>query len=143
MSDPSNPNLPADVSLLLRAHAEQQWLSGEVVPVVRQIETRERPGETREPLPEDQVPAAMAYLEVVWMEALSRARETEGARRRFDDIERPDRSLPGKVRRYHDAVRVLREAVARRVARLLAVPAETLIERGTPGAWGALHDLTR
>jgi hypothetical protein len=106
-------------------------------------ETGEPLGEICERLPEDQVPAAVAYLEVVWVEALSRARETEGARRRFEDSGRPDWALPAKARRYHDAVRVLREAVARRVARLLAVPAETLIDRGTPGAWGgALHNLT-
>ena len=30
---------PPDVTLLLRAHAEQRWLSREVLPVVRQLET--------------------------------------------------------------------------------------------------------
>jgi hypothetical protein len=140
MSDHRNPspptNLPSDVSLLLRAHAEQRWLSGEVIPVVRQIETRER-------LPEDQLPAAVAYLEVIWLEALGRARETEMARGQVDGEDPSERPLPTRARRYHDVVRALREAVARRVARLLAVPAETLVERGTPGAWGAVHNLTR
>ena len=54
---------PPDVTLLLRAHSEQRWLSREVIPVVRQIETGER-------LPEEQLPAALAYLEVIWVEAV-------------------------------------------------------------------------
>jgi hypothetical protein len=138
MSDPRNPSPPAtdpptDVSLLLRAHAEQRWLSGEVIPVVRQIETRER-------LPEDQLPAAVAYLEVIWVEALGRARETESARGHLDTEDASKRALCTRARRYHDVVKGLREAVARRVARLLAVPAENLAERGTAGA---LRNLTR
>ncbi len=48
---------------MLRTHSEQSWLIHEVIPVVRQIET---PGG----LPEEQLPAATAYLEVTWAEAL-------------------------------------------------------------------------
>ena len=122
-----NPSHPADVSLLLRAHAEQRWLSGEVIPVVRQIE---RPGE----LPEEQLPAALAYLEVIWAQAMSRARETESARCDLDQWEClahpwecPAHPLAIRARRCHAAVRTLREAVGRRVALLLA---------GGPGAGG-------
>src|SRR6202035_4768886 len=68
---------PPDVSLLLRAHAERRWLSREVVPVLRQIETSSD-------LPDEQLPAAVAYLEVIWAEALSRAHETDAERRRLD-----------------------------------------------------------
>jgi hypothetical protein len=113
----------------LRSHAEQRWLSQEVVPVVRQIETRER-------LPEEQLPAAIAYLEVIWAEALRHARETESAHGQLERLGLLGQALPTRARRYHAAVRVLREAVARRVAPLLAAPAETLA--GRPGS---LRDL--
>lgn len=131
MSDSSNLTPPPDVSLLLRLHAEQRWLSQEVIPVVRQIETRER-------LPEEQLPAAIAYLKVTWAEALRHARETETAHHQLDEFGLLKQALPTKARRYHAAVRVLREAVARRVAPLLAAPAETLVDRGA-----SLHNLIR
>ncbi len=116
MPDRRNPSHPPDVPLLLRAHAEQHWLSSEVIPVVRQIETRAR-------LPEEQLPAAVAYLEVIWVEAMSRARETEAARCHLDELGLPGQPLPIRARRCHARVRTLREAVARRVAPLIAAPA--------------------
>ena len=103
---------PPDVSLLLRAHAERHWLSREVIPVIRQLETSEG-------LPHEQLPAALAYLEVTWAEALSRASETDAERRRLDARDLPAQPLPTRARRYHAVVRALREAVARRVALLL------------------------
>jgi hypothetical protein len=103
---------PPDVSLLLRAHAERHWLSREVIPVVRQIETSAD-------LPDEQLPAALAYLEVIWAEALSRAGETDAERQRLDARDLAAQPLPARARRYHTVVRALREAVARRVARLL------------------------
>jgi hypothetical protein len=107
---PSPP--PPDVALLLRAHAERRWLSREVIPVVRQIETSAD-------LPDEQLPAALAYLEVTWAEALSRAGETDAERRRLDERDLAAQPLPARARRYHATVRNLRAAVARRVARLL------------------------
>ncbi|HEY2766973.1 MAG TPA: hypothetical protein VGI76_01875 [Solirubrobacteraceae bacterium] len=107
---PENP--PPDVSLLLRAHAERRWLSREVIPVLRQIETSED-------LPDDQLPAAMAYLEVIWAEALGRARETDAERRRLDARDLSEQPLLARAHRYHRAVENLRQAVARRVAQLL------------------------
>jgi hypothetical protein len=130
MSYSRNPKPPPDVSLLLRTHAEQRWLSGEVIPVIRQIESHER-------LPEDQLPAAIAYLEVIWAEAMSRARETEAARCQLDELGYPDQHLPDRARRCHGVVRTLREAVARRVAPLIAAPTEPFAERQA-----ALPDLT-
>jgi hypothetical protein len=132
MSDRRNPNPPPDVSLLLRAHAEQRWLSGEVIPVVRQVEHPER-------LPDEQLPAAVAYLEVIWIEAMGRSRETEAARCHLDEWECPAHPLPGqplatRARSCHAAVRTLREAAARRVAPLLAVPAELGGPAGYPVA---------
>lgn len=151
---------PRDIALLLRAHSEQRWLSREVIPVVRQIETGER-------LPEEQLPAAIAYLEVIWAEALALARAADTALHALDTpaeascepppaapahgpepppaalAEPPPRAracapepplpalayaseplLPARARRYHTAVRTLREAAAHRVAALLAAPAE-------------------
>jgi hypothetical protein len=113
---------PPDVSLLLLAHSEQRLLSREVIPVVRQLEIGE--------LPEEQHPAAAAYLEVTWAEALARARETDAALHRLEKLELDERggpdqggsasssrpALPVRARRYHAAVRALREAAARRVA---------------------------
>jgi hypothetical protein len=102
---------PSDVCLLLRAHAEQQWLSKEVVPVIRELE---RPST----VPEEQLGAAMAYLEVIWQEARLRARETEAV---FDELARDlgGDALTDKAYRYHTAVANLREVAGKRVDRLL------------------------
>ncbi len=131
MSDYRDRNLtqsavasPSDVSLMLRAHSEQSWLIHEVIPVVRQIET---PGR----LPEEQLPAAIAYLEVIWAEALERAREADRALGRLDALDL--HSLPARARRYHAAVGALREAIARRVAKLIAAPPGAPGEELAPG----------
>jgi hypothetical protein len=121
-STPADGPPPSDVCLLLRAHAEQRWLSHEVVPVVRELQHRDS-------LPEEQLGAALAYLEVLWIEAARRAAETDATYAELDatlpEQERAcDRALPGKARRYHTAVRTLREIVGRHVAQLIAVPSE-------------------
>jgi hypothetical protein len=115
---------PPDVTLLLRAHSEQRWLSREVIPVVRQIETGEH-------LPAEQLPAALAYLEVIWAEAACLAREADAARSRLEELDVAHQPLPARARRYQVSVRALRHAVARRVTALLeclpaavAVPAD-------------------
>ena len=109
-----------EVALLLRAHSEQQWLSREVVPVVRQIATREE-------LPEEQLPAAQAYLEVIWSEAGQRAGDTDKALTCLDLTlpahESPDCvALAARARRYRAAVVVMRETLLGQVAPLLATP---------------------
>ncbi len=106
---------PPDVTLLLRAHSEQRWLSREVIPVVRQIETGER-------LPEEQLPAALAYLEVIWVEAAGLAREADAALHTLDIFDVARQPLPARARRYHASVRALRAAVAQRVEELIAAP---------------------
>jgi hypothetical protein len=106
---------PVDVSLLLRAHAEQRWLSREVIPVLREVETGER-------LPEGQLSAALSYLEVIWCEAQCRARETDGARALLSDdgcAYAQDEALSAKARSYHAAVVTLREVVRWRVTPLV------------------------
>ncbi len=110
---------------MLRAHAELHCLSREVIPVLRQIETRSE-------LPEDQLGAALAYLEVTWMQARTHAAKTEaacaslavgsgsgtGSGSGAGAGEHPE-PLSASALRYRTAVSVLRGAVAGRVAALL------------------------
>ena len=104
---------PTDVHLLLRTHAQQHWLSREVIPVVRQLEERD--------LPEEQLGAAHAYLEVLWIEASRRAAAADAARAQLDAAgTAAEEPLPGKVRRYHLAVRNMHESLSRHITRLLA-----------------------
>jgi len=119
MSPTPPPTPAAEVCLLLRAHAEARWLGHELVPVLRELE-RGRPRWDRSERTEQQM-AALAYLEALWLDARARARETEAARLELDtSTPDADPSLCGKARRYHAAVRRLRERIARRVERLLA-----------------------
>ncbi len=108
MSEPFDYALPSDIRLLLRADAEQCWLHREVIPALRQVETPEE-------LLEEEVGAALAYLEAMWSEATLRARATDAAhhslRSRAGELE----TLSGPASRYHAAVRVLRRIVADRV----------------------------
>ena len=107
----------ADVCLLLRAHAESRWLSKQLTPVLQEIEERES-------ISDEQLATALAYLEVLWIEACARARETESARVELDALGSGDRALYEKAHRYHAAVRRLRDGIEQRVARLLAVPSD-------------------
>lgn len=117
--------LPADVNLMLRAHAELRCLSREVIPVLRQVETKNG-------LPDEQLGAAMAYLEVTWIEAQRRAAETDLARRELATSAqgalppRPDEDLHGRACRYYDAVKALRETAARRIAPALSASRQDL-----------------
>jgi hypothetical protein len=109
---------PPDICLILRAHSEQMWLTSEVVPIVRQLERREE-------IPEDQIGAALAYLEVLWLDASGRAADTDAAREELDRVSAErDLVLYHKARRYHAAVRRLRSAVGRRVAALTGLRGE-------------------
>jgi hypothetical protein len=117
---------PSDVCLLLRAYAEQRWLSREVVPVLRQLETPDE-------LPEEQLGAALAYLEVTWLDASRHAAETDAAFAALQDtVADAEEALPSKARRYHAAVCFLREAVGRHVDRLIAV---TSWDETFPSGW--------
>jgi hypothetical protein len=136
MSQDQEISPPSDVCLLLRAHAEQRWLSLEVGPVLRQLQQRDE-------LPEDQLGAALAYLEVLWIEASQRAAETDAAYAEFEASERAAKAdaaraepegaspasggwtLPSKARRYRVAVLTLRDVFGRQVAALLATPDAT------------------
>jgi hypothetical protein len=103
---------PPDICLMLRADAEQQWLALAVLPLVRELER-----ETS--LAERDLGAAIAYLEVLWLDACQRAVESDGARATLDrDAAQRDPLLCDKARRYHAAVRRMRAAVRPRVAAL-------------------------
>jgi hypothetical protein len=104
---------PSDVCLLLRSHAEQRWLGREVVPLVRELEDGDPPGE-------EELGIALAYLEVVWIEAFQRAIETEAAAALLDAPGAPEGTLCHKARAHHAAVRALRDRLADHVARLIA-----------------------
>jgi hypothetical protein len=108
---------PPDVCLLLRAHAEQLWLSREIVPVLDQLSV---PGG----LPEEQLGAALAYLEVVWLEACRLGAETEGALATLEASgPSPGQGLTVQAHRYHEVVMMLREAIGEQVRELTAAPA--------------------
>ena len=116
MIDPDSPT--SDICLLLRAHAEQRWLCHEILPVLRQLEQRDA-------IPEEQLGAALAYLEVLWIEASQRAAESDAA---YAELQVSglygEPPLYGKARSYHGAVVRLREAIARHVIQLVAAPSE-------------------
>jgi hypothetical protein len=122
VTDNSLNSHPPDICLILRSHGEQLWLTAEVLPIVRQLEQDGA-------IPEDQVGAALAYLEMTWLDAGARAADTDAARAELDraraEHDRPraehDRVLSEKACRYHAAVRRLRAAVAYRVTELLGV----------------------
>lgn len=108
MSRPSDPFLPSDIRLLLRVDAEQHWLQREVIPVLRHLEAPEQ-------LPEEEVGAALAYLEAMWDEAVVRAHETDAAHGCLSARSEQAEPLAGPAGRYHAAVRALRGIVAKRV----------------------------
>jgi hypothetical protein len=105
---------PPDICLLLRAHGEQRWLISEVIPVLRQLEQSNA-------IPEDQRAAALAYLEVLWIDAHLRAADTDAAYQHIDATGHShDAALHDNALRYHTAVRRQRDSIARRIARLTA-----------------------
>lgn len=131
MTDHSlSPSHPPDICLILRAHGEQRWLISEVIPTVRQLEQRHT-------IAEDQVGAALAYLEVLWLDACQRAAETDAAREQLDRDAAVDQVLYQKARRYHTTVRRLRAVVARRVSALTGVSDEASV------GWPGMHRYAR
>ncbi len=112
MTNQTSASHPPDICVLLRAHGEQRWLFSEVVPVLSQLEHPDA-------LPEDQRGAAIAYLEVLWLDAQLRATDTDAAHATLEATNpNGDRALHEKAHRYHDAVRRQRSAIGRRIAKL-------------------------
>lgn len=119
MTDHPLTSHPPDIGLILRAHGEQLWLTSEVVPIVRQLER----GDV---VREDHLGAALAYLEVIWIDACQRAVETDMARAALDSAGADrDLVLCEKARRYHAAVRRLRTAIRRRVVALTGLRSDS------------------
>ena len=117
MSESCEPSRESDVCLLLRAHAEQGWLQREVLPVLLQVEGRST-------LAPEQLAAALAYLEVVWIEAQLRACETDAICAELRGAaDRPH--LRARACRYYASVRALRETLATRVSMLAACSLHT------------------
>jgi hypothetical protein len=112
-TQPHRSDLPADLDLLLRAHAEARWLSNELVPLVRQIEQNPRAA------------TVVSYVEVLRLDARRHAAETDAARLALDELEpNGDSGMHSSARRYHAAVRRLRSRVERRVTLALASVAQ-------------------
>jgi hypothetical protein len=115
-NDPDDPvpqSPPADVCLLLRAHAEARWLGHEVVPLIRELEhdLEHHAGSG----------ADVAYLEALAIEARQHAAETDAVGRELDDASPAgDHGVLSNARRYYAAVRRLRATVDARVQQLLA-----------------------
>jgi hypothetical protein len=110
---------PQDICLLLRLHAEEHWLTNEVLPVLRELEPPSS-------IPEEQLGAALAYLEVLWLDACTRAAETDTAFATLGRADSPlDPVLDERTRRYHAAVRRLRTAVGHRVAERTGLATQT------------------
>jgi hypothetical protein len=109
MTSPADQSPPADVCLLLRAHAEARWLSHELVPVIRELE-----------LDFSSHAALTSYLESLRNEARRHAAETDAVRIELDALPpNGNHSLHHNARRYHAAVRRLRTTIDRRAQRLL------------------------
>lgn len=109
LTRPANQSPPADVCLLLRAHAETRWLSRELVPVIRELEHDLGAG------------PAFAYLEALCIEARRHAAETDAARAQLDALPpNGNHALHANARRYHAAVERLRGVIDRRAQLLLA-----------------------
>jgi hypothetical protein len=104
---------PADVCLLLRAHAEARWLGHEVVPVIRELEAG---------LEHDLGSGAgLAYLEALSIEARHHAAETDASRSELDALAPAgDHGVRANAHRYHAAVRRLRATIDARIQQLLA-----------------------
>lgn len=122
---PSDAPPPSDVYLLLRAHAEARWLSHEVVPVLRELE-RSNP-----PLPAEELDATLAYLAILWIEAIQRGSETDTAYAEHTLATSGDHALSARAQGYREAVLSLRDSVSPRVSRVIAVPADALEQNRT------------
>lgn len=112
----SDNSYPSDICLMLRSHGEQHWLVSQVLPVLRQVEHPRS-------VPDEQLGAALAYLEVLWLDAARRAAETEAALRELLECDpRAERPFHDQARRYERAVHTLRRRVGARVRRVTAAP---------------------
>ncbi len=100
-----------DASLLLRAHAEHQWLCERVVPALDLVERDEG-------LTDVKARVALTQLDDAWSGALQRAARTDRAATLLALDPMGAGLLAPEARRYHRGLRVLRADIgARRAAR--------------------------
>jgi hypothetical protein len=128
IDDPVPQSPPADVCLLLRAHAEARWLGHEVVPVIRELE--------HELEHEAGSGADIAYLEALAIEARHHADETDAVSRELTASgPAGDHGVLSNARRYYAAVRRLRATVDARVQQLLAAAGDAAVtdDPASPG----------
>jgi hypothetical protein len=113
MIDNPDRTPPADVCAVLRAHAEQRWLTREVAPLLSEL------GRAGSMADEERGPA-LAYLEAVWIEACRRALQTDAALARLASPGEAKGALHAQACRYHRAVHALRLGLVDRVAAVIA-----------------------
>jgi hypothetical protein len=100
---------PSDICLILRAHAEERWLTLEVLPVLGRLQAPAG-------VPATQRAATQACLEAAWSHASRLAAKTDSASAELArTYPAPDQHLQLQAWRYHAAVRVLRETLGERV----------------------------
>jgi hypothetical protein len=110
--------LPLDICLILRAHAEELWLTREVLPVLSEVQ---EPAD----LPPAQLAAALAYLEATWSHASRLAAKTDSAWAQLPQVcPLSGQPLQLQAWRYHAAVRLLREGLGRRVRARITAPSD-------------------
>jgi len=100
-----------DTTLLLRVHAEHEWLQGELLALLDQLEDAAS-------LQGNELQAALAYLEVTWGEELRRAEQTDAAYERLQRACARDATasaLGTQARGYYRWLRNFRHALAVRV----------------------------
>jgi len=98
-----------DASLLLRAHAEHQWLCDQVVPVLERVERDDG-------LTEEERCVALTQLDDAWSGALQRATRTDRAATLLVLDPMAAGLLAPEARRYHRGLRVLRADISVRMA---------------------------
>jgi len=111
---------PPDICLLLRAYAEQRWLTDKLMPHLRELERAHA-------IPEERLAVGLAYLEVLWLDARGRAAETDAAFLALDP-QQGERweVLRDRARRYYVAVRRMRSELAARVGELTCLDGPSL-----------------
>ena len=111
MNHPSSLSHPSDMCLLLRAYAEQRWITSELLPVVRELESPEQipksSSERRSP-----IWSCCGWTPAGGRPETDAALEALGAGAGYSPV------LSERARRYHAAVRRLRASVEERVRRI-------------------------
>ncbi len=114
MRDPI-PMPQRDASLLLRAHAEHQWLCDQVVPVLERVERDEG-------LTDGEARVAQTQLDDAWSGAVQRAARTDRAAALLVLDSLGAGLLASEARRYHRGLRVLRADIGARMTARLREP---------------------